>query len=91
MKIFLFRPRWDYCGGGIVVIANTVEEAWALARQEEEKEKEIPGRSWKEYDREVRVLTNHDYIADVGTWQVVDSFDVSEKTPRVVLFDWNHA
>lgn len=38
MKIWLFEPyMWDYCGGAVVVIAETFEDAVALIRKGNEE------------------------------------------------------
>lgn len=79
MKIFVFKPseQWDYCGGGRVVIASSIEECNTMFGEYRgvmyEKESDIPK---EEFCR---------------IWVLVESFDTNLTEKRVVLDDSNWA
>lgn len=78
MKIFIFKPSqcWSYCGGGLVILAESFEQCQSMFDEklhwrEEEAEKE-------EYS-----FNNWTFVESF----VIDSFD--EDKPRIVLSDYN--
>lgn len=79
MKIFIFKPsdRWEYCGGGIVIIAQCLEDCQSMVTSE---------RFFRTQED-----VNHTKMkgSSAYNWVLVEAFHTTEKEPRVVLNDYN--
>jgi hypothetical protein len=78
-KAFIFKPseNWRYCGGGMVILADTFEEAKEIGKVEElqnlyRNEKDIDsGNLW-------------------NNWVLVSELNCSEESEsKIVLSDYN--
>lgn len=106
MKIWIFdvSPGWDYCGGAIVVIAESLGNAINLLLDYKDSDGDeclkghsfyssvevIPKLEKRYYTHE---LTEFFYTKDEGwdEWVLKDSFDVNETKEQVVLVSYNYA
>lgn len=80
MKIFIFRPskEWNYCGGGLVILASNLNACRELMGHEGETLLE------KELEESLEFASN--------IWILVDVFEVdTEQEERVILYDYNWA
>ena len=89
MKIFIFEPyNWDYCGGALVVIADSYEGAIELLMQIKNpynNEPEFGEHTF--YKTEVKDLKERSY-----QWILSVEFELKgEHKPKVIINNWNYA
>ncbi len=73
--LFIFKPSddWSYCGGGLVIIADSFAECQKMFTEELYKtEEEIP---------------KTDFLHNA--WVLVETFKAPEQDSRIVLEDYN--
>lgn len=97
MKLFIFEPMIEYCGGGKAVIANSFNEAVAMLKDFQKKENEKQG--YKYDDREIFCATEAEAtkVYDnkkthyMDTWYLTGEFEVINEQSRVILNNYNCA
>lgn len=89
-NIFIFEPfNWGFCGGAIVVIANTFDQAVHLAREactDIDDEEEIIYDGLFSRDQKDMEEDYWDQWLLTGEFKVLD-----DKNPRVVVNNWNYS
>ena len=104
MKLYILKPsdKWEWCGGGAVVLATTLANAQNKLQEREEYEKVSV------YESEEMIPDNHECYASnseggcdlsrritvegcsSNSWVLVESFEMpNEKKERVVFFDYH--
>ena len=87
MKLFIFKPsdQWDYCGGGLVVVASDFEMVKDVILESNYKNRDC-------VERFVLYKTENKSNKDVYSWVLVDVFEVdANENERVVTLDYNWA
>lgn len=89
MKIFIFEPyKWDYCGGGIVVIASSYEKAVEIIV----KETYNPNFS-QQFKKEYFAEDEHDFDGvdrQWDTWLLTHEIETTEVKQRIVMINFNY-
>lgn len=91
MKIFVYEPyNYSYCGGAIVVIAQSEERAQQLSLDYEQKRHEQEGGNFLWHPEYAARFKKNDNDGDC--WELTSEIDVSsDELERVVCFNYNHA
>lgn len=93
MKIFIFEPyKWDYCGGGIVIIAFSFKEAVELIV----KETYDPNNSYTEQQFKKEYFAKdkaefEDVDREWDTWVLTHEIETTEVKQRIVMINYNYA
>ncbi len=93
MKIFIFEPyKWEYCGGGIVVIASSYEEAVELIG----KETYDPNTSYVDQDfKKEYFAKDESEFKDIdrrwNTWVLTHEIETTEVKQRIAMINYNYA
>lgn len=91
MKLFIFKPvdEWEFCGGGYVAIAESIDRAAEMFRNSSEYEKRtvFVGANNNPTDWNCAARKN----SDIDTWELVEEFPTEETDERIVLLDYNWA
>lgn len=84
MKIFIFKPAkcWSYCGGGRVVIAESLEAVNEMFPGEA-----FDGKPIKYFSE----LSGKEEDQTDEIWELVEEMPTKEMTRRIVLDDYNWA
>ena len=86
--MYIFEPyNWGFCGGAIVVIANTFDQAVHLAKEDctdADDEEQYDGVFLR--DREDMKEDYWDQWLLTGEFKVLD-----DKDPRVIVNNWNYS
>lgn len=87
MKIFIFEPyEWDYCGGAIIAIASSYEEAVYIIVEDAnpmwDLKKEYFAKDESEFENVDR---------DWNTWLLTHVIETTEEKPRLVMVNFNYA
>lgn len=93
MKIFIFEPHnWSFCGGGIVIIASSYEEAVELIVKEtyDPNISYIEQQFKKEYFAK-DVSEFKDIDRDWDNWLLTHVIETSEEKQRLVMVNFNYA
>lgn len=89
MKVLIFKPskHWDYCGGALVVSANSVAQAHQLV-DNYERGYQSDTRLYRHLPQEI----DEHSIKNVGAWVLhatLNCPDISKG--KIILWDWNYA
>jgi len=87
MKLFIFEPLdWAYCGGGLVISAESFGNAEALLLKEFLRERksnwEIAPRVFRENSKEQ---------GGDGCWIVVKEIECSYDKEEIILYNYNYS
>ena len=106
MKIFIFdtSPGWSYCGGASVVIAENFDNAVKLLLdyKDEDGDKILDDNKFYARVEDIPDLEKHHYSHEPSKffyektygwdeWVLVNSYEVTETVPGVVLVSFNYA
>lgn len=85
MKLYIAKPsdNWAYCGGGLVAIANDLEDLRELLKS-------------TEYTDDMSIFNSEDEIGSgefdgLRKWVIVEVLEVGEIERRIVLFNYHWA
>ena len=99
MKLFIFDANadWSYCGGAVLIIANSFENCQKLMRKKEEDENKrtntVPDGSvqkYSEYD-DYALYETIEEAADKQGWTLFAQFPVAETEERILLHSYQYA
>jgi len=81
MKLFIFEPSkdWDYCGGAIIITANSFEEVKTKFQNEDR-------RFYKEEDE-----IEHKIVKGIDSWILTHTFDVDYGESGILVENFNYA
>jgi len=104
MKVWIFKPTkyWEYCGGAIIIAANSIEDAQKLIddKIQEEYEKEVAEGIWEHPSKGRCILHREEYLQEpkndimrvVDNWILYRVIECPEiKKAEIILEDWNYA
>lgn len=79
LYVLTVHPNWNYCGGGAAIIAESVDAAEKMLRDEED-------------DEDTRIISKEVMCADnTYHWVIAGVFPVAETKARVVMCSYNYA
>lgn len=81
-NIYIFKPseQWRYCGGGLVIVAESFEEAQKLVAENPE-----PLKTAKLFKKESDI----DKEEFMSIWILVETISVNYPESRIILHDEN--
>lgn len=98
MKVWIFEPwEWDYCGGALVIAADTLEACQSLLDKQARKDNAISIKNSPPpagYTREPDWQHLHDKAPTekfiCNHWLVSHVLDTTETKSRVMVENWNY-
>ena len=87
MKIFIFQPLdWSYCGGGLVISAESFENAEALLLKDYLEKRRS---SWETAPRLFRENSKEE--GGDKCWIVVKEIECTYDKEEIILYNYNEA
>lgn len=93
MNLYIFEPyKWPYCGGAIVVLHWSLQQAIELIHKQHPNEKDPICETPKEIETvKIRYGDGSENVQGYG-WLLSEVLQVSQtETPRIVAFNYQYA